>query len=187
MESNSPSREPHEAISELTAADQARERLATGLQLPHGLHPLLAVTVAAQVGTAAVGIAEQTTVGLGIALAGLAGFLGVVGWLVHRFQVINGVRVDGLTSQVVLGASAASSGIYLVSLGAATWAAFESQWWLVALASAIGGVAYALGARRWWHAYRDDPAAHVGGASPRVLAALAAIACLGLAVLVVAR
>src|SRR4051812_25635502 len=29
---------------------------------------------------------------------------------------------------------------------------------------------------RWWHAYRHDPAAHAGGVSPRMLAALAALA-----------
>ena len=48
------------------------------------------------------------------------------------------------------------------------------------------GVGYAFGTLRWWHAYRHDPAAHAGGASPRVLAALAVLACLGLVALLVA-
>jgi hypothetical protein len=49
-----------------------------------------------------------------------------------------------------------------------------------------GGVGYTFGALRWWHAYRNDPAAHEGGASPRVLIALAVLACLGLVALMVA-
>ena len=74
------------------------------------------------------------------------------------------------------------------SLGvlAATWAAFESRWWLVAAAAVAGGVGYAFGSLRWWHTYRRDPAAHAGGASPRVLAALAVLACLGLVTLLAA-
>jgi hypothetical protein len=65
----------------------------------------------------------------------------------------------------------------------ATWAAFDSRWWLVAVAAVVGGVGYAFGARRWWHAYQHDPAAHAGGASPRVLVVLAVLACLGLVAL----
>ena len=38
----------------------------------------------------------------------------------------------------------------------------------------------------WWDAYRHDPAAHAGGVSLRVLAALAVLACLGLVALLVA-
>jgi len=71
------------------------------------------------------------------------------------------------------------------AFGAATWAAFESHWWLVAAAAVAGGVGYAFGALRWWHAYRQDPAVHAGGASPRVLAVLAVTACLGLVVLLI--
>lgn len=96
---------------------------------------------------------------------------------------VNGVRVDGLTSHVVLGIGTLATGMYVCTLGAATWAAFESQWWLVVAAAAAGGSGYALGARQWSRAYHQDPAAHVGGVSPRMLAVLAALACLGLAVL----
>lgn len=166
-------------------ADQARDRLAAGLRLPSGLHPALAVAVAVQVGAAGVGIAQQTAAGLALVLAGLAVFLMTAALSLHRFRVINGVRVDGLASQVVLGADATSSLVYLGSFAAATWAAFESVWWLVAVAAVAAGAGYALGARRWWHAYRSDPVAHAGGASPRLLASLAVIACLGFAALLV--
>ena len=146
---------------------------------------MLATAVAVQLGAAAYGIAAQTVAGLAVALAGVAVFLGVAAFLLHRFRRINGVRVDGLASQIVLAAGGAASLVYLGALAAGTWAAFESRWWLVAVAAVVAGVGCALGARRWWHAYRDDPAAHAGGASPRVLAALAVLACLGFAALLV--
>lgn len=71
------------------------------------------------------------------------------------------------------------------SLGvlAATWAAFESRWWLVGAAAVAGGAGYAFAVLRWWHAYRHDPARHAGGASPRMLAVFA---CLGLVALLAA-
>jgi hypothetical protein len=183
MESPASPWDPQDARAELAAADRARERLTAGLQLPSGLHPALAAAVAVQVGTAGVGIAEQTAAGVGVLLAGLAVFLMIAAVSLHRFRLINGVRVDGLASQVVLGTGTTSSLGYLGSLGAATWAAFGSLWWLVAVAAAAGGIGYAFGARQWWHAYQNDPVAHAGGASPRLLVVIAVIACLGLAAL----
>ena len=186
MENNPVRQDPDDPRSELAVAEQARERLATGLRLPRGLHPALAAAVAVQVGTAAYGIAAQTVAGLAVALAGVAVFLGVAALALLQFRRINGVRVDGLTSQIVLGTGATSTLVYAGAFGAATWAAFGSRWWLVAAAAVAGGVGYAFDALRWWHAYRNDPAAHAGGASPQVLAALAVLACVGLVALVVA-
>ena len=186
MENDRVQHNPDDPRSVLAGADQARQRLAAGLRLPTGLHPALAVAVAVQVGTAAYGIATQTAAGLAVALAGVAVSLGVAALTLYQFRRINGVRVDGLVSQIVLGAGATSSLAYVGAFGAATWAAFESRWWLVAAAAVAGGVGYAFGALRWWHAYQHDPAAHAGGASPRVLAALAVLACLGLVALLVA-
>ena len=183
MESMTPN--PDDPTQALAAADRASQRLATGLRLPTGFHPALAAAVAVQIATAAYGIALQSRTGLAVALAGVAVFLGVAALALHRFRQVNGVRVDGLTSQVVLGTGTLATGIYVGTFGAATWAAFESQWWLVVAAAAAGGAGYALGARRWWRAYRQDPAEHAGGASPRTLAVLAALACLGLVVLLV--
>jgi hypothetical protein len=171
--------------SVLAAADRARQRLAGGLRLPTWLHPALAAAIAVQIGAAAYGIAAQTTTGLAVALAGVAVFAGVAALALYQFRRSNGVRVDGLTSQIVLGETTASTTVYAAAFGAATWAAFESRWWLVAAAALAGGVGYAFAALRWWHAYRDDPAGHAGGVSPRVLAVLAALGCLALAALVV--
>jgi len=186
MESNPVQQNPDDPRSVLAVADQARQRLAAGLRLPAGLHPALAAAVAIQIGAAAYGIANHTTAGLAVALAGVAIFMGVAALTLYRFQRINGVRVDGLTSQIVLGTGLTSTLAYVGAFGAATWAAFESRWWLVAAAAVAGGVGYAFGTLRWWHAYRHDPAAHAGGVSPRMLAALAVLACLGLVALLVA-
>lgn len=146
---------------------------------------MLAAAVALQIGTAAWGIAQQTVAGLAVLLGGLTAFLLVSGAALHQFRHINGARVDGLASQVVLGAGATPSLAYLGALTAATWAAFGSLWWLALVASVLGGVGYALGLRQWWRGYRRDPVGHARGASPRVLAVLAVLACLGLAALLV--
>jgi hypothetical protein len=106
--------------------------------------------------------------------------------LLYQFRRINGARVDGLSSQIVLGTGGTSTLIYMVGFGAATWAAFESRWWHVAAAAVAAGVGYSFGTVRWWRAYRHDPAANAGGASPRVFAALAVVACLGLVALLIA-
>jgi hypothetical protein len=186
MESEPTQHSPGDPRSELAVADQMRARLAAGLRLPTGLHPILASAVAVQVGAAAYGIAAQTTAGLAVALAGIAVLMGVAALLLHHFRRINGVRVNGLSSQIVLGTGGTSTMIYLVGFGAATWAAFESRWWLVATAAVAAGVSYAFGTLRWWHVYRHDPSAHAGGASPWVFAALAVLTCLGVIALLIA-
>jgi hypothetical protein len=185
MESNSARQDPDDPRSVLAAADQARQRLAAGLRLPAGLHPALAAAVAVQLGTAAYGIAAHTAAGLAVAMAGVAVFLGVAVLALCQFRRVNGVRVDGLASQVVLGTGAPTL-VYAGAFGAATWAAFESRWWLVGAAAVAGGAGYAFAVLRWWHAYRHDPARYAGGASPRMLAALAVLACLGLVALLAA-
>lgn len=179
MESSRAQR-PDDPGSVLAVAAEARQRLAAGLRLPAGLLPALAVTVAIQVGTAAYGIADQTTEGGAVALAGMALLLTVAALALHQFRRINGVRVDALASQIVLGSRATAATAYLSALTAATWAAFESRWWLVAGAAIAGGAGYSLGALRWWHAYRHDPAAHTGGATPSFLVVLAVLVLLGL-------
>jgi len=186
MESNPPRQNPRDPRSELAVADQARQRLAAGLRLPARLHLILAAAVAVQVGAAAYGIAAQTTAGLAVALAGIAVLMGVAALLLYQFRRINGVKVYGLSSQIVLGSGGTSTLIYMAGFGVATWAAFDSRWWLVAAAAVAAGVGYAFGTFRWWHAYRHDPSTHAGGASPRVFAAFAVLACLGLVALLIA-
>jgi lysylphosphatidylglycerol synthetase-like protein (DUF2156 family) len=186
METNPGHRDdPDEERTALDLAYQVRQRLTSGLRLPAGFYRLLAAAVAVQLGAAAYGIAAQTAAGLAVLMAGLAVFLGVAALMLHRFRLINGVRVDGLTRQIVLSAGASASLLYLGALAVGIWAAFASLWWLVAVAAVFGGVGCALGARRWWHAYQDDPAAHADGVSPRQLGVLALLASLGFAALVV--
>jgi hypothetical protein len=185
MENESVQPSPDDPRARLAVADSARQRLADGLRLPTGLYAAMAAAVAIQIGAAAYGISVQSAAGLGVALGGAAVFLGVAALALHQFRRLNGVRVDGLASQLVLGTGATASLTYLGAFAAATWAAFESRWWFVAAAALVGGVGYALGARQWWRAYRHEPAAHASGASPRMLAALALTACLGVVVLIV--
>lgn len=167
----------------LAAADRSRLRLVDSLRLPEGFYVVLAAGVAVQVAAAGYGIADQSPAGLVVVLAGLA-VLGLAGVLVlHRFRQVNGARVDGLSTQVLLGGGPLASTVYLGSLAAATWAAFGSVWWLVAVAAVLGGAGYALGARRWWAAYRRDPAGRTRGLSPLVLAGLGVVTCLGLVTL----
>src|SRR5690606_587769 len=113
MESPIPPRDPSQALADLAAADVARERLTGGLRLPSGLHPALAVAVALHIGTAAAGIAAQTAAGMFLLGAGLAAYLGVAGLALLRFRQINGVRVDGFSSQIVLGTGAVAGGTYV--------------------------------------------------------------------------
>src|SRR5664279_6116479 len=112
MESNPVQQNPDDPRSELAVADQARQRLAAGLRLPTGMYPALAAAVAVQVGTAAYGIANHAAAGLVVALAGVAVFLGVAAFTLYQFRRINGGRVDGLASQIVLGAGAMPTSVY---------------------------------------------------------------------------
>jgi len=185
MESTPAQHDPDEARASLAAADDARRRLTGGLRLPAGLYPSLAVAVAVQLGTAAYGIAAQSLVGLGIAFAGLAVLFGTAAVLLHRFHRINGVTVDGLTSQLALAPGGPAMLAYLGALAAGIWAAFASVWWIVVVAAIAGGIACAFGTRQWWRGYLTDPSTHARGASPRLLAVLAATAGVGFVALAV--
>jgi hypothetical protein len=186
METNPLQTNPDDPRAALTGAAEARGRLAAGLRLPAGMYPALAAAVAIQLGTAAYGIADQTTGGLAVALGGVAVFYGMAVLALRQFRRINGVRVDGLNSQIVLGAWGTPTVAYLFGFGGAMWAAFESRWWLVVVVSVAGGAGYAFSLLRWWRAYQQDPAARAGGPSPRVLAVLAGLAFLGLVALMLA-
>ena len=187
MESSPLHQTPDDASSALAAANRARDRLAAGIRLPSGLFPALALAIAVQVGAGAYGIAAQTTTGLAVALGGAAIFLAVAALLLTQFRRINGVAVDGLASTIVLGTGTGtvSTLVYLATIAAATWAAFESHWWLVVAAAGTGGAAYSFSALLWWRAYRTDPVARAGGVSPRMLGVLALVAVAGFVVLMV--
>ena len=119
--------------------------------------------------------------------AGVAVFPLVAGVEVARFRRLTGVWLGGLASRVVDGSATAASASYVLSLGAAVWAAFAHAWWLVVFCAAAGGMAYACSGRRWLRTYRAGPAAHGRGESAAVLAVLAILAVAGLVLLLVGR
>ena len=160
-----------------------QQRLASTLTLPRGFAPVLGGAIAVHVATAAVGIEQQTVAGLGLVALGLVVFAVAAAWLLARFRAVNGATVGGLTSRAVLGTSHTSSAVYAAAFAAATWAAFEAQWWLVAVCALAGGAAYAACALAWWRAYQRDPATHAHGESRLVLGLIAAAVVVGAVVL----
>lgn len=60
------------------------------------------------------------------------------------------VAVQGGTAAYGVATHAAAVGTF----GAATWAGFETRWWLVAAAAVAGGFGYASKPSGGWHAYR---------------------------------
>ena len=75
----------------------------------------------------------------------------------------------------------------MVALRAAIWAAIEAQWWLVATCSIVGGAVYALAGRRWFEAYRAEPARHARAVSEVMVGLAVAVALAGLALLLIYR
>jgi hypothetical protein len=139
--------EPEDPRETLAVADKALRRLTTGLRLPAGLFPVFAAAVAVQLATPPMG-SPRGDCHRARCRARRAGSLpGIAALLLHRFRPINGVRVDGLVSQIVLAAGASDSLIYLGAFAAGVLAAFASLWWLVAAAAVAGGIGCALGAR----------------------------------------
>lgn len=178
---------PSDPASALADAQRARQRLSGGLRLPSWFHTSLGVAVAAQVGAAAYGLAEQGAVGMLVLVAGCLVFLAVAAVQVARFRRLNGVRVDGLVSRAILGTSTVSSVLYAAGLAAAVWAALAGPPALAAVAAAATGAGYAAAAHLWWRGYLRDPAGHARGESRTTLALWGLAAVAGLVALVVAR
>jgi hypothetical protein len=184
MESNPT---PDEAAAALADAERSGARLAAGLRLPRFFHGSLALVIALQIATSAVGIAVDETwarLALGV---GLAAFVLVGAGQLLAFRRSNGAWVAGLASRVVLGTDHVASLTYCAAFGAAVWAALAEAWWLVPVASVAGGVGYGLSGRRWVRGYRGDPSAHSRAESVGMLAATAALALSGLVLLAVGR
>ncbi|HEX8104074.1 MAG TPA: hypothetical protein VF533_15755 [Solirubrobacteraceae bacterium] len=163
-----------EASAALADAEATRATLADRIATPSWFFVSLGVVIAAQIAAAAAGLGDEPA----LVVAGLAVFAAVAGVQLARFRRLNGVRLGGFASRVVLGSATAASVSYTVALGAAIWAGSAGRWWLVALWSVAGGAAYTLSGRRWMRRYRGDPAAHARGESLAWLA-LAAVAALG--------
>jgi hypothetical protein len=153
--------------------------------LPSWFHSSIGLAITVQTATLAVGVAAQSSAGIGLAVAGLVPFVLVAGVQLVRFRTLNGVRVGGLASRVVFGSDAAVSTAHLLGMAAAIWAAFEERWWLVGLCAIAGGVGYSLCGARWIRSYRGDPAAHSRGESVLLLVALGVPLFAGAVLLVV--
>ena len=165
--------------------------LAQRIRTPPWFFTSIGFAIAAQIALTAVaiswsvsesGISAISTGTLAAFAAGVAVLFAVAGVQLAAFRRLNGVWVGGLLSRVVLGTGALASGAYIVALGAAIWSAIDAQWWLVATCSIVGGAGYALAGRRWFDAYRAEPARHARGESVVMLglAGVAALAGLGL-------
>ncbi len=171
-----------EATAALRDAEAARAAIAGGVATPSWFSASIAVAVAVQIATTAVGLGDGP---VWVLVAGLAFFAAVAGVQLTRFRRRNGIRLGGFASRVVLGTGAAASGTYVIALGAAAWAALEEQWWLVVVCALGGGAAYALSGLRWLRGYREQPAARARGESAAWLALCGAAALAGLALLLI--
>lgn len=176
---------PEDASAALAEAETSRAQLAGGLGLPSYFYSSIGVAVALQIATAGGGLASDTVWAPLLLIAGVAVFAMIAGIQLARFRRLNGVWIGGLASRVVLGTGLVASTSYVLALGAALWAAFAGLWWLVALCSCAGGLAYAVSGRRWWRLYRADPATHARAESAGWLMVISALAVAGLALLVI--
>ncbi|KGN34387.1 hypothetical protein N802_12325 [Knoellia sinensis KCTC 19936] len=187
MESNEPPSGADDAASLLASADDATARWAGRLTLPSFFHSAIGAAIALQVATAAYGIAVDSTRARIAMGAGLLVFVVTAVVQLLRFRSRNGVWISGLASRAVLGTANASATAYVLSLGAAVWAAFAERWWLVVVVALAGGLGYAVAGRRWWRRYQGDPAANARAESPGVIAAVAVLALAGLVLLLLGK
>lgn len=178
---------PSDAHAAITDAESARTRLASGLRLPSFFHSSIGAAIAVQIVTGAIGIADQTTLGLVVLAAGLLVFALAAAVQLARFRRLNGAWVGGLASQVILGTAGLASITYVVAFGLATWAAFEGARWLTLIAAVAGGAAYAWAGHRWWRGYQGAPAEYSRGERTVVLVVIAVLAVVFLVPLVVLR
>jgi hypothetical protein len=178
---------PADQVAAVVDAEAARDRLVRDLALPPFFYVSIGAAIAVQIALAAAGIAGQDSRSGALFFVGLAVFVAAGAIQRARFRRMNGVWVSGLLGRVMAGTATVSSAAYTLTLGVAVWAAFGSQWLLVALASVARGTAYAAIGRHWWRGYRRDPAKHARAESAAWVAALAALAVAGTVFLVIGR
>src|SRR3954447_25793865 len=178
-----------EASAALLDAEATRATLADHIATPSWFFVSMGVAIAAQVATVAVGLGDKHALDAGevgapwLVAAGVAGFAAVAGVPLARFRRLNGVRLGGFVSRVILGSATAASVSYPVALSAAIWAAYGERWWLVALWSSVGGAASGPSGRRGMRPSPNDPATHARGESLAWLTLITAAALGGLGML----
>ena len=185
MESSIPS--AAEAAATLADAETAQRDLAAQVRVPRWFFVALGTAVTAQVACTAVGLSLAGAATIWLVLAGLAVFGLVAAGLLLHLRTTTGVWLGGLVSRVVGGTSTTASLSEALSLAGATWAAFEGQWALVAVASVAGGVGYGLAGVTWLRDYHREPAQHARGESLARLVVLVALCLVGAALLVSMR
>ena len=181
---------PEEAATALADAEASRMTLARRLVVPSFFYISIGTAIAVQIATTAVGMANVDHQALlqpavWLVAAGCVAFAAVAAIQLVRFRRLNGLWLGGFASRVVGGTATAASVSYVLALGAAIWAAFDAAWWLVAVCSLAGGVAYAMSGRRWVRIYRGEPAEHARGESAAWLAVLGLLALAGLVFLMI--
>jgi hypothetical protein len=176
-----------EASTALNEAEASRAALAGRVGTPSWFFTSIGAAIAAQIASLAVGVGATSPATLAALVAGIAALVAVAGVQVARFRRLNGVWLGGFVSHVVLGTSSLASASYAVAGVAAILAAFDAQWWLVAIWSMVGGAAYALSGRRWLRVYRAEPARHAQAESALQLAVMTVAALAALALLLIYR
>ena len=176
---------PDQAALVLEAAEASRDQLAGRLVVPPAFFTSIGAALAVQIASAAVGIARQDARGMLLLMAGAAVFALTAALQLARFRRRNGVWLAGLANRVVLGTATTASTVYVVTMGAAVWAAFSGAWWLVLVASVVGGVGYGLAGRHWLRIYRGVPEAHGQPGSRAWLALVVLASIAGLVALVI--
>ena len=176
-----------EASAALNDAEAARATLAQSTKMPSWFFASLGAAIAVQIASTAAGVANPSSSTLVGLASGIVLLVAVTGVQLTRFRQLNGVRLGGLLSRVVLGTGTLASASYAVAGTAAILGAFDRRWWLVATASIIGGALYALNGRLWLRAYRAEPSLHARGESLTWLALLTVAALAGLALLLLYR
>ena len=154
-----------QAAAALSDAEASRAGLARRIAAPSWFFTSMAVAVAVQIATTALGVGDRTWGGWSLS----------PGWCV--FAAVAGVQNGALpAAQRRLarrirepgGARAPeprASLSYAAALGIAIWSALDGQWALMVLSAIAGGGAYALSGRRWLRTYRREPALHGRGES----------------------
>ena len=175
---------PEEAAAALQAAETSSNQLAEALALPRWFHGSIGAAVAVQIATTAVGLGVDAGWAKALLGSGVVVFAVVAGVQLARLRARNGIWVGGLASRVVFGTASTASTAYVLALGAAIWAAFGDEWWLVAVCALAGGAGYAVSGVRWMRNYRGDPARHSRGESALLLAVLAVPVFAGIVLLV---
>jgi hypothetical protein len=187
MANSKPPPTPEDAAAALVEAEASRTHLAGTLVLPSFFYAAIGAAIAVQIATTAFTIADDRVWALAIRPGGVALFVLVAAIQLVRFRQLNGVRLGGLASRVVLGTATAASISYAFAIGGSAWAGFNRMWWLAAVCAVAGGAAYALSGLRWWRRYQGDPASHSRGESAGLIATLGAVAVVGLVLLVLGR